>query len=127
MGRVVHFEIHADDPARAVAFYTTVFGWTVQEMPGMAYWLLATGPDDQDGINGAVLPRQGARPEIGAPIVGATMTISVEDLDATLATAQANGAGIALPTMPVPGVGNLAYIHDTEANVVGVLQPEPRA
>ncbi|MDQ1398993.1 MAG: hypothetical protein QOK20_925, partial [Acidimicrobiaceae bacterium] len=24
----------------------------------------------------------------------------------------------------VPGVGTLAYVHDTEANIVGILQPE---
>ena len=42
MGRVVHFEIHADDPERAVAFYTGVFGWTVNRYGDMPYWLLTT-------------------------------------------------------------------------------------
>ena len=27
MPRVVHFEIHADDPERAIRFYHSVFGW----------------------------------------------------------------------------------------------------
>ena len=27
MPRVVHFEIHADDPERAINFYKSVFGW----------------------------------------------------------------------------------------------------
>jgi predicted enzyme related to lactoylglutathione lyase len=26
--RIVHFEIPADDPARAMAFYGKAFGWT---------------------------------------------------------------------------------------------------
>ena len=29
MGRLVHFEIHADDPERAVAFYQKTFGFPV--------------------------------------------------------------------------------------------------
>ena len=27
MPRPIHFEIHADDPDRAVAFYKGLFGW----------------------------------------------------------------------------------------------------
>jgi uncharacterized protein len=27
MSRVVHFEIHAEDPQRAINFYANVFGW----------------------------------------------------------------------------------------------------
>jgi predicted enzyme related to lactoylglutathione lyase len=123
MGRVVHFEIHADDPARAVDFYTGVFGWTVQAMPGMEYWLLITGSDGEAGINGAVLPRMGERPAAGAPVMGACVTISVDELDDTLARAMAAGATMALDKMAVPGVGDLAYVIDTEGNVLGVLQP----
>jgi catechol 2,3-dioxygenase-like lactoylglutathione lyase family enzyme len=29
MPRVVHFEIHADDPKRAIKFYQDVFGWEI--------------------------------------------------------------------------------------------------
>lgn len=32
-GRPVHFEIHAEDPRRAVEFYSTVFGWTSEGEP----------------------------------------------------------------------------------------------
>jgi predicted enzyme related to lactoylglutathione lyase len=124
MGRVVHFEIHADDPDRAVTFYTTAFGWSVTRMPGVDYWLLTTGPDGEVGINGAVLPRVGERPPIGAPVVGAVTTVQVEDLDATLARVGELGGDIALDKMAIPGVGTVAYVHDSEANVVGVLQPE---
>ena len=36
MGKVVHFEIPADDLDRAKSFYGTVFGWQLftMEMPG---------------------------------------------------------------------------------------------
>jgi predicted enzyme related to lactoylglutathione lyase len=29
--------------------------------------------------------------------------------------------------MPVPGIGWLAYLKDTEGNVFGVMQPDPAA
>ena len=48
MPRVVHFEIPADDPARAVKFYETVFGWKIEKWDGPAdYWLAMTGEDGQ--------------------------------------------------------------------------------
>jgi catechol 2,3-dioxygenase-like lactoylglutathione lyase family enzyme len=31
MNRIVHFEIHAGDPERAVRFYRDVFGWEIEE------------------------------------------------------------------------------------------------
>ena len=44
MGRVVHFEIHADDPERAVKFYRGVFGWDVTKWDGpVDYWLVDHG------------------------------------------------------------------------------------
>ena len=43
MPRVVHFEIHAQDPERAVRFYERVFGWSAQRWGSEEYWLLTTG------------------------------------------------------------------------------------
>lgn len=31
MRRIVHFEIHASDPQRAIEFYESVFGWKFQK------------------------------------------------------------------------------------------------
>jgi uncharacterized protein len=123
MSRPVHFEIQADDPERAVSFYTTLFGWTVNRWGDQPYWLLATRPDDEPGINGAILPRGNERPAQGAPIVGMVVTIDVDDLDAALAHALELGGGMALDKMDIPNVGTLAYVFDTENNVVGLLQP----
>jgi len=39
--RVVHFEIHADQPDRAIAFYSGLFGWGFDKWSGpMPYWLM---------------------------------------------------------------------------------------
>jgi predicted enzyme related to lactoylglutathione lyase len=123
MNHVVHFEIHADDPERAIAFYSGALGWTVQQMGTEDYWLATTTPEGGVGINGAIMKRQGPRPEIGAPIVGAVITVQVEDLDAALATCVRLGGHLALAKMAIPQVGAVAYIHDTEVNVLGLFQP----
>src|SRR2546423_564561 len=55
MPRVIHFEIHADDPDRAVRFYQTVFAWEFTRYGGpMDYRLIKTGPDGEPGINPAI-------------------------------------------------------------------------
>ena len=34
MPRVVHFEIHAENPERAIEFYSGLFGWEVMKWEG---------------------------------------------------------------------------------------------
>ena len=126
MPRVVHFEIHAADPDRAVNFYKTLFGWEFQKWEGpMEYWLVTTGPNDQPGINGGLVQRQG---EIdGQAVIAYVCTVDVENLDASVQTAVDNGGQIALPKMPIPGMGWLAYCKDTEGNIFGMMQGDPNA
>lgn len=128
MSRVVHFEIHAENPERAVHFYTAVFGWTITKWDGpVDYWLVATGPADQRGIDGGLLIRQGAAPAEGQPVNAYVCTIGVVSVDDTISAVKASGGRIALEKMPVPGVGWLAYVKDTEGNIFGVLQPDQTA
>jgi uncharacterized protein len=126
MGRPVHFEIHAAEPERAIAFYTALFDWTFErwEMGEFPYWTIKTGADGP-GIDGGLLPRPGPAPEPGAGLNGFAVTVGVADLDATLATAQSHGGTIALPEQTIPGVGRLAYLLDPEGNTLGILQPQP--
>jgi predicted enzyme related to lactoylglutathione lyase len=125
MGRVIHFEIHAEDPDRAEGFYTRVFGWTAQRYGGpVDYRLLTTGGDDQPGINGAVLQRQGTDgPADGQPVNAFVCTIEVPSIEETEHAVVAAGGEQVVERMEVPGVGHLAYFKDPEGNVFGALQP----
>ncbi len=126
MPRVVHFEIHAGDPPRAIRFYEKVFGWTFQKWEGpMDYWLITTGPNDQPGINGGLIQRQGAVD--GQAVIGYVCTVDVGSIDKSIETIQANGASIVVPKMPVPGVGWLVYCKDTEGNIFGMMQEDAEA
>lgn len=109
--RVIHFEIPADDPQRAVDFYTRVFDWKFQKWAGpQDYWLVTTGANQEAGING-----------------GPVNTIQVANLDQTVAQIEKQGGRTVVPRMAIPGVGHLAYCSDTENNVFGVMQPDSEA
>jgi predicted enzyme related to lactoylglutathione lyase len=125
MPRVVHFEIHAEDPERAIRFYRTLFGWEFTPWPGMEYWIVKTGPDGQPGINGGMIRRHG--PVDGQAVIAYVCTIDVASVDDSLANIVAQGGEIALAKMAIPGVGWLAYGKDTERNIFGVMQPDPAA
>ena len=58
MARVVHFEIHADEPERAIEFYKSALGWEFTKWDGAGeYWLIITGSPDEPGINGGLIKR----------------------------------------------------------------------
>ena len=60
MSRVVHFDLSADDPRRATAFYRDVFGWQIERWEGPSeYWLVRTGDAAHPGITGGIARRVG--------------------------------------------------------------------
>jgi predicted enzyme related to lactoylglutathione lyase len=120
MPKVVHFEISADDPQRAVTFYEKLFGWEINKFGGpVDYWLIKTGNDDEPGINGAIKRRVDQE--------GTVNTISVASIDeATPKVVQAGGS-IVTPKVTIPGIGYHAYCKDTEGNIFGILVPDESA
>jgi uncharacterized protein len=120
MPRVVHFELAADDPTRAVDFYSKVFGWQIQKWEGpQDYWLIQTGEDGQPGINGGLMRRNGP--------ANCVNTVEVPSVDEFIAKIADHGGTVAMPKMAVPGVGWLAYCLDTEGNRFGIMQADPAA
>ena len=121
MGRVVHFEITADDTKRAAKFYSELFDWEMKNsgMPNMDYTLATTGDKNDMGIDGAIMPRTYRQ----QPVIN---TIAVDDLEEILKKVKSAGGSIEGDVQDIPGVGKFCYIKDTEGNLVGLLQPLPR-
>ena len=119
MSRVVHFEIHADDPERAVRFYSKAFGWKVERWGPMEYWLASTGPKTEPGIDGAIMRRQEKLATVNS--------ISVTSIDEAMRAVKAAGGKVLTPKMPIPGVGWNAYCLDTEGNTFSLFQDDPSA
>lgn len=130
--RPVHFEIHTDDPARAIKFYTEVFGWEITkwESPSMEYWMIMTAPKEslEPGINGGLLKRMAADPMTPMQAVNAYVcTIQVENIDETITKILAAGGIEALPKFAFPGMAWQAYYKDTEGNIFGIHQTDVNA
>ncbi len=121
MPRVVHFEIHVDDPDRAGKFYREVFDWRFQKWEGpVEYWLITTGDSTEPGIDGGMMRRRDPQGNV-------YNTIAVNNIDASIASIEKHGGTIVVAKMPIPGVGWLAYFKDTEGNIGGVMQADSNA
>jgi predicted enzyme related to lactoylglutathione lyase len=118
MPRVVHFEIPADNPERAVEFYSNVFGWSVNKWEGpMDYWLIISGGSDEPGIDGAIIKRE----EMVTTVVN---TVSVPSVDEFMTKVTTNGGKVLMPKTAVPGVGHFTYCQDTEGNMFGIIEED---
>jgi uncharacterized protein len=130
---VVHFEIHATDPQRLIDYYSSLLGWTFENYGGgdQPYWVINTGEGAIDnvagkpglGINGGLTPRQGPRPEVGAPVAGCNIVVGVDDVDGLMARGVELGGTEALPATDWPGIGRGGYLLDPDNNVFGLISP----
>jgi predicted enzyme related to lactoylglutathione lyase len=128
MARVVHFEIHAADPERAIAFYRELFGWEFTRWDGpMPYWLIKTGGSGEVGIDGGLVQRQGGGPLDGQAVNAYVCTVDVRSVDESMTAMQALKGTVAVPKMAIPGIGWLAYAKDPEGNIFGMMQSDPTA
>lgn len=140
MDPVVHFEMGYEDRERIKKFYSTVFGWQMQQMgPEMGNYVVAqTTETDAKGmiktpgnINGGFYQKI-ANPLSHAPSV----VIAVQDIKAAMKRVAENGGkilgamdekgGRSMEPMMIPGVGLWISAMDTENNRFSILQPEMR-
>lgn len=119
--RPMHFELGVVQPERAVKFYEDVFSWKFHKWSGpMDYWLVNTGSDGSPGINGGLMIHKDAQPRT-------VNTIGVESVDAFAEKVTAAGGQVVVPKMAIPGVGWQMYCLDTEGNLFGLHQEDPKA
>jgi predicted enzyme related to lactoylglutathione lyase len=113
-GRLVHFELPAQDAARARGFWSGLFGWKFGDpaMPDLDYRMVQTGPEQ----GGAVFPSDGS-------MRGPVVYFDTEDIDASVAKARELG-GSAEDKQPIPGVGWFARCKDTEGNEFSLFQSD---
>ena len=126
-GKVVHFEIPADNLERAKEFYQKAFGWQISKYPGMEYHMVGTTPVDQKtqtptepgAINGGMTKRNN---EVKSTVI----TVDVADIDSSLKSIEKLGGRIIQNKQQVADMGFTAYFKDTEGNIVGLWQSARR-
>lgn len=130
---ITHFEVYVDDLDRAKNFYKNVFGWAYQDMGAdfNDYVVVYPGGEVTEGpaklgINGGMMKRSGPAPsdDKASPNAYVCM-VTIDDIASSLELVKQHGGRIDMDIMDVPTVGKIAYIRDTEMNLVGVLQPAP--
>ena len=122
MPKVIHFEIPAEDTKRAVTFYKKVFGWKLNKYrgEGMDYWIATAGEGREPGINGAITKKD----EMHSSTIN---TISVPSFEEAVKKIKGAGGEILGTKMTVPSVGYMTYCKDTEGNIFGIMQMDPKA
>lgn len=118
----MHFEIPADNTGRAQKFYKQLFGWHVQEVAGIDYWMVHTVATDKKGmpkeagaINGGLMKRS-------APKETPVIVIGVASIDSYLKRVVKLGGKVVLPKQEVGDMGYYARVSDSEENVIGLWQ-----
>ena len=117
-GKLVHFEVPANDTKRAVGFYKDMFGWEFQEYPGpFEYHMTRTAEDQGGAVHDAAQ---------GGGIPGIFPYFDVDDIQGSSARVRELG-GEAEEPGPVPQMGWYARCKDTEGNPFGLWQNDPNA
>ena len=114
-GAVSWHELTTPDVAAAKRFYAQVFGWqlTDQNVAGMDYTLIQVGGGSIGGLN--------ARTDAPA---GWQQYVTVDDIDAAVARAEAAGGQVAVPPTAIPTVGRFAVIADPQGTTIAAIQYE---
>jgi hypothetical protein len=109
---VTWFEISTADPKAAWNFYADVFGWRLQEIEGMEYALVETGPEGAigGGIGGATDGQQ------------VVFYVEVDDPQAYLDRIEQAGGEIVVPVTEVLDMVTFAQFADPQGNVVGLVK-----
>lgn len=118
-GRWLWNELHTPDPAKAVAFYENVLGFSHRSVdmgPDGTYYILSRDGVDRGGVASHLL--DGARPH-WLPYV------SVDDADATLARAKKHGGSVVFGPHDIEGIGRFGVVKDPTGAVLAVMKPAP--
>jgi len=122
MDKIVHFEIPADDLARAKSFYKDIFDWKIEDVKDMDYTMLYTTevdkeymPKEPGAINGGMWKREKGDEK---PV----LVINVASVDDYAKKIEGKGGKILTPKTTVGDMGYYAKFSDPEGNVLGIWE-----
>jgi predicted enzyme related to lactoylglutathione lyase len=113
MGKpVVHWEFWSKDPSKVSDFYSKVFDWKIQPIPGMDYHFVDT---QGGGINGGIM-----KPQDGPWPGNMAFYIDVDDLASYRKRITEAGGKILVEEQEVPGMGWFSLFSDPDGRVLGI-------
>lgn len=125
-GKFIWCELMTPDTKAAGAFYSSVVGWTVKDMPmsgDMTYHLFEMGEGENcPGIGGMMdFP-----PELeGKMPPNWTGYVAVDDVDETIKEFLTLGGKVQREPEDIPGIGRFAVVADPHGAVLCIMMPLP--
>jgi predicted enzyme related to lactoylglutathione lyase len=116
-----HIELTTADLKAAQKFYSKIFAWKLNEMPGMNYTMIDVG-NGQQGAGGGMQ----AKPMPEAP-TGWMPYVQVDDVKATVAKAAKAGATVMLPYQDIGEMGAIGIFADPQGCAIGVWEAKAGA
>ena len=113
-------ELMTRDAEKAKAFYASTLDWTFDAMPmaeGGTYWVAKVGDAPAAGIFTMDGPQFEGIPEHWFSY------IAVDDVDARVERAEAEGGKIRRPAFEAPGVGRIVILEDSNGAAMGWITP----
>jgi uncharacterized protein len=113
----VHVELATTDVAKAKAFYSKLFDWTLEDMPmgEETYTLIKVG----SGTGGGMLKN----PMPNAPSAWLAY-VAVDDIEASTKKAKSLGATIIKDVTEVPSAGWMSILIDPTGAVIALWKPQ---
>ena len=118
---ITHFEIYGDDPQRVAEFYGQIFGWRVEQMPGLGYWRIFPQANEAGPLHGGVTRRA------LSGLNGWLLYVNVASLDETVELVQQLGGSVIRKKAAIPKVAWVTIVADPANNIFGVWQSDPTA
>jgi predicted enzyme related to lactoylglutathione lyase len=112
-------ELLTTDTARAIDFYTKLFGWTADTHGPMQYTEFKNGDTHAGGMM-KIQPQMGPMPPNWA------IYFAVDDCDATFKKATSLGASAFFPPMDIENVGRFSTMSDPQGAVFSIIKLKPQ-
>ncbi len=112
-------DLSTTDPDAAKQFYTQLFGWTFEDLPagkGMVYTMLKLNGRDVAALTAMPPGQEGIPPHWNS-------YATVDNLEESVAKAEAAGGAVVMPAMDMMDAGRMAGIQDPDGAVFFLWQP----
>jgi uncharacterized protein len=115
-GSLIWTELMTTDVAKAQPFYTGLFGWQAEAMPGMSYTIYKNGNERAGGMM-QISKEMGPMPSHWMVYFG------VADVDASAAKAASLGGKVMVPPSDIPNTGRFAVLVDPQGAAFSIYKP----
>lgn len=113
-GRFIWHELRTPNPAGACDFYAKVIGWKTE----------SSDPDSSSTFMGPMGPLGGCSPQSPTAVPRWIPFVTVGDVEETLSSAQALGAGVVVEPTALESGGRYAVLTDPQAAAIGIYSAE---